>query len=111
MKNRNQMVSDAIRKMVLPEDVEAVINDTDINCIADLFGGMNAEEIVRFVRAELIGAVTKDFDGYGELAWLEPDEFFGGDWTIFEGNAKADDGEMYTIVLSGDKTDVRFTIV
>jgi hypothetical protein len=36
---------------------------------------------------------------------------FSGDWMVFEGNAKADDGEMYTIVLSGDKTDVRFTIV
>lgn len=70
MKNRNQMVSDAIRKMVLPEDVEAVINDTDINCIADLFGGMNAEEIVRFVRSELVDTVTKNFDGYGEKEYM-----------------------------------------
>ena len=53
--NRNQIVSNELRKMTLPEDVEAVINDTDINCIADLFGGMNAEEIVRFVREELMG--------------------------------------------------------
>ena len=38
------------------------------------------------------------FEGYGELEWLEPTDYFAGPWKYLE-TARAEDGEMYDIVI------------
>ena len=51
------------------------------------------------------------FKDYGELEWLEAEDFYAGNWSIYEASAKSDDDEFYTIIISGDKTEMRYTIV
>jgi hypothetical protein len=52
----------------------------------------------------------KNFEQYGDLEWLETADYYAGAWSVVEGTAKADDGECYTVVISMDKTDMRYTI-
>ena len=53
----------------------------------------------------------KYFEDYGDLEWLEAEDFYAGNWSIHEAHVKADDGDEYTIVISGDNTELRYTIV
>lgn len=50
------------------------------------------------------------FEDYGELDWLEPEEYFAGNWK-YRGTAEGDDEEQYDIVMSGDSMEFRYTIV
>lgn len=51
------------------------------------------------------------FKDYGELEWIEAENFYKDGWGIYEASAEADDGEVYTIVISSDKTKLCYTIV
>lgn len=52
----------------------------------------------------------RHFEQYGDLEWLETADYYAGAWSVVEGTATADDGESYTVVISLDKTDMRYTI-
>lgn len=52
----------------------------------------------------------RHFEQYGELEWLETADYYARAWSVVEGTAVADDGESYTVVISLDKTDMRYTI-
>jgi hypothetical protein len=55
-------------------------------------------------------ATIMHFEQYGDLEWLETADYYAGAWSVVEGTAVADDGECYTVVISLDKTDMRYTI-
>ena len=52
------------------------------------------------------------FEGYGELEWLEPTDYYAGPWKYLEA-AKAEDGEMYDIVIKDRcyPCERRYTVV
>ena len=52
MKNRNQTVSDRIRKWNIPEWMEDIINDTDFNNIADLYDFENEDALIDHMERE-----------------------------------------------------------
>ena len=50
------------------------------------------------------------FKEYGSLKWLEPADFYADGWSHYE-SATAEDGETYDIVISLDKTELRYTAI
>lgn len=54
------------------------------------------------------------FEDYGTLEWLEPEDFYADAWRIIDPMVKAEDGELYTIVLLKVKDDadiIRYTTI
>lgn len=50
------------------------------------------------------------FEEYGLLEWLDIDAYWRDGWSIFD-KAVGSDGEAYDIVISLDKTELRYTTV
>lgn len=55
--------------------------------------------------------LDKYFDGYGVLSWIEPYNFWDGNWSVYEPHITASDGEDYSIVINGDGTEFRYTVI
>lgn len=51
------------------------------------------------------------FDGYGKLLWLDPQEFYAAGWSLFDIAVEGDDQCEYDIVISADKTELRYTVI
>lgn len=51
-----------------------------------------------------------NFEVYGELKYLDPENFYSEAWSIYD-TAIGDDGYEYAIVISGDKTELRYANV
>jgi hypothetical protein len=54
---------------------------------------------------------SRYFKDYGDLEWIEAEYFYKDGWGIYETSAEADDGELYTIVISSDKTKLCYTAI
>lgn len=53
--NKNQMACNKINQWKLPEDVQAVVEDTDFNVMDELFGSVQTpEELIEIVRENFI---------------------------------------------------------
>lgn len=50
------------------------------------------------------------FEVYGELEYLDPENFYSEPWSIYD-TAIGNDGLEYAIVISGDRTELRYTNV
>lgn len=51
------------------------------------------------------------FEGYGELEWLEPKDYYAAAWKYLR-SAEGADGEMYDIVIMGDyPCELRYTTI
>lgn len=83
-KNINQQIADKLNGMDLSERATRIINDTDINIIAELFGGLETAEAVEqyikdtvdqpMIREFLIADVKK-----GQAAWEMVQDGYAGD--------------------------------
>ena len=51
-----------------------------------------------------------NFEGYGKLLWLDPQDFYAAGWSIFD-ITEGDDQCEYVVVISSDKTELRYTII
>ncbi len=52
----------------------------------------------------------REFEYYGKLDWLEPEEYYSAPWNYLEA-AEADDGEVYAVVMHNQTGEWRYTIV
>ena len=50
------------------------------------------------------------FEEYGQLEWLEPEDYYAGCWGYW-GAAEGDDGLLWSIVINCEKTEFRYTEV
>lgn len=50
------------------------------------------------------------FEVYGELEYLEQEDFYSESWSIFD-KVIGEDGILYDIVISSDNTELRYTCV
>lgn len=51
------------------------------------------------------------FEGYGELEWLEPKDYYAAAWKYLR-SAEGADGEMYDIVIMWDyPCELRYTTI
>lgn len=50
------------------------------------------------------------FSYYGNLDWLEPEEYYSAPWNFLE-SAEADDGEVYAVVMHNQTGEWRYTII
>ena len=51
------------------------------------------------------------FEGYGELEWLEPHDYYASAWKYLR-SAEGEDGELYDIVIIGDyPCELRYTTI
>lgn len=56
-------------------------------------------------------AMTMNFEGYGEIEWLEPEQYYTEPWKYLE-MATGEDRERYDIVVNGDyPCEIRYTII
>lgn len=69
-----------------------------------------ADEICRGLAEVEEEATAKEFEDYGRLKYLDPEAFYADGWSI-AGQAEDEDGDAYDIVLSGDKTEYRYTTI
>ena len=53
--------------------------------------------------AEKKNVETRNFEEFGELEWLEPEEYYAGGWSPF------DYGDDYDIVINRERTELRYT--
>lgn len=54
----------------------------------------------------------KYFENYGWLEYLEPEDFYAGNWRIVGRVADENsNSKSYTLVLSGDKTEYRYSTI
>lgn len=49
------------------------------------------------------------FKGIGMLDWLDPKEFYSGNWIISEKSAKDQFGNVFSVVLKKSEFDLRYT--
>ena len=55
---------------------------------------------------------TRFFMNYGRLEWLEPEDYFKGDWMYVVSSEPEDDEDTeYDIVRSRDNTEYRYTTI
>ena len=45
------------------------------------------------------------FERFGEIAFIEAEDFYASDWSILATSETAEDGEDYTILINGAKTE------
>ena len=50
------------------------------------------------------------FSGYGVLEWLEPKDYYIGDWT-YVGYSIGTDGAEYTLVRNNENMEMRYTVI
>ena len=83
------------------EDRDQLISEYDLTA-------EEADEICRGLAEVEEEATAKEFEDYGRLKYINPEAFYEEGWSI-AGQAEDEDGDAYDIVLSGDKTEYRYT--
>lgn len=56
----------------------------------------------------LIKNAPMNFEGYGKLEWLDPDDYYSGHWD-YVGYADGADGTEYDIVRNEYEMEYRYT--
>lgn len=101
MKNINQQVADKLNGMKLSERATRIINGTDLNSIAELFGGLEtAEDVERYIKETVDKPMIRDFliaeVKKGQGAWEMVQDGYAGDVEAYIDDY-ADDYEVVAI--------------
>lgn len=48
---------------------------------------------------------------YGTLEYVEAEDYYAGDWSVYDVDENvSEEGDTYTVIISGDKTTIACTI-